>query len=366
MENSTVTESAPPKKQGSAVSVIIPWVLCFVLLVGAGAGYVYMTNISKGATSSKPTANMCQGVKIVFFPGGTEKDPFASVVYKGAQAAEAMLGATVSYVWSDWNTDKMVAQFKDAIDTSPDAIAMMGHPGADALSALIDEAERKNIIVTLQNVDIPTIREKYISNGFGYAGQDVYGAGYQLGTGAVRKYNLVAGDEALVPGLFNKTGAMAARARRTDGIVDGLKKAGVVVHTVDVPAEVEKDYTSDVSYQWFSEQINKYPQSKVLLVDHHGGVTPAVAAHLKRMGKKPNELPYGGFDLSTETIKYIKEGYIGLISDQQPYLQGFLPILQSCMTKKYEFAGLYVDTGVGLIDSSNVDLVAGLAEQGIR
>jgi simple sugar transport system substrate-binding protein len=159
---------------------------------------------------------------------------------------------------------------------------------------------------------------------------------------------------------------MADRAKRTDGIVDALKQAGAVVHTVDIPSEVNSDYTSEISYKWFSEQINKYPNIKVLLVDGNGGVTPAVAADLKRMGKKPNELPYGGFDLGVDTIKYIQEGYIGLISDQQPYLQGYLPILQSCLTKKDKFAGLFIDTGVGLIDSSNVDAVASLAVKGIR
>ena len=364
MENTTVPEATVPQKK-SSVSAVIPWVLFFVLLVGAGA-YVYVTKASKGASNSAPTAKMCEGVKVVFFPGGSEKDPFASVVYNGAKAAEAALGANVSYVWSGWDTAKMVAQFKDAIEMSPDAIDIMGHPGVDALSALVDEAERKNIIVTMQNVDIPTIREKYISNGFGYAGQDVYGAGYQLGSGAVRKYNLKKGDEVLVLGFFNRTGALAPRAMRTTSIVDALTKANVTVYTGDEPDKVGADYTSEISYQWFSEQINKHPNIKVLLVDGNGGITPAVAAHLKRMGKKPNELPYGGFDLSTDTIKYIKEGYIGLISDQQPYLQGFLPILQSCLTKKYGFAGLNIDTGVGLIDNSNVDLVAGLAEKGIR
>jgi simple sugar transport system substrate-binding protein len=364
MENTPVPEATVPQKK-SQVSVIIPWVVCCILLVGLGA-YVYVTKVAKGASNSAPTAKMCEGVKIVFFPGGSQTDPFASVVYNGAKAAETTLGANISYMWSGWDTDKMVAQFKDAMDTSPDAIAIMGHPGADALSALVDEAERKNIIVTMQNVDIPTIREKYISNGFGYAGQNVYGAGYQLGTGAVRKYNLKKGDEALVLGFFNRTGALAPRAMRTTGIADALTKANVTVYTGDEPDTVGADYTSDVSYKWFSEQINKHPNIKVLLVDGNGGITPAVAAHLKKMGKKPNELPYGGFDLSVDTIKYIKEGYIGLISDQQPYLQGFMPILQSCLTKKYEFAGLYVDTGVGLIDSSNVDLVADLSARGIR
>ena len=349
-------DDRPKKSYGLAIAVV-------VIVAALGAGIFFGPALIKPSVSA---GKLCSGVNIDFFGGGTPQDVFAKVVYAGALQAQSDLGANVNYIWSGWDSDKMVSQFKDAVAGLPDAIAMMGHPGASALGPLIDEAERKNIIVTMQNVDIPSVRTKYVSNGFGYVGQDVYGSGLLLGTGAVRKYNLKKGDESLVIGMFNKTGALADRARRTDGIVDGLKQVGVIVHTVDVPPEVAADYTSEISYQWFSTQINKYPNIKVLLVDHNGGVTPAVAADLKRMGKKPNELPYGGFDLSSDTIKYIKEGYIGLISDQQPYLQGYLPILQSCLTKKYKFAGLFVDTGVGLIDSSNVDAVANLAAKGVR
>ena len=45
----------------------------------------------------------CSGTKIVFFPGGSPGGPFATVVYNGAVAAAADLGADVEYVWSDWN-----------------------------------------------------------------------------------------------------------------------------------------------------------------------------------------------------------------------------------------------------------------------
>lgn len=365
LENPVNIEPATSvKKKNHLLIIIIVSVL--IIIIAAGLYWFYIQQSKTFSQTSKTSTKFCDGVNIVFFPGGSQTDTFASIVYNGAKAAENILGANVSYIWSDWDSNKMVSQFIDVISSPPDAIAIMGHPGASALSPLIDEAERKNIIVTMQNVDIPSIREKYISNGFGYAGQNVYGSGLQLATGAIRKYNLKKDDEALVLGIFSQSAATAERARRTQGIVDGLKQIGAIVHTVDVPPEVQADYNSDVSYKWFVTQINTYPNSKVLFVDNHGSVTPSFAKHLKTMGKKPNELPYAGFDLSADTIKYIKEGYISLISDQQPYLQGFLPILQSCLTKKYKFAGLYVDTGVGLVDSSNVDFVSDLVDQGIR
>ena len=75
----------------------------------------------------------CSDTDIVFFPGGSPGGPFATVVYNGALAAAEDLGANVEYVWSDWNPENMVTQFVEAAATKPDGIAIMGHPGDDAL-----------------------------------------------------------------------------------------------------------------------------------------------------------------------------------------------------------------------------------------
>ena len=47
-------------------------------------------------------AERFEGIKIRFFCGGPPGCPFASVVYRGAKAAEEDLGPTVEYVFSDW------------------------------------------------------------------------------------------------------------------------------------------------------------------------------------------------------------------------------------------------------------------------
>ena len=54
--------------------------------------------------------------------------------------------------------------------------------------------------------------------------------------------------------------------------------------------------------------------------------------------------------------------YADLVLDQQPWLQGYLPIVQICLTKIYKFAGLYIDTGSGIIDKSNLDPLIPLDE----
>lgn len=321
------------------------------------------TSKSLETAQSSNSKKMCEGVNITFFPGGSEQDSFASVVANGAKAAQADLGANVKYVYSDWDSAKIVSQFLDSVGEGPDAIAVMGHPGVKALSPLIDEAERKGIIVTAQNVDLPELRTKYSSNGFGYVGQDLYGSGEMVASALIRKYNINEGAEAIVFGV--NRAADPSRYERTKGEVEGLQKGKLVVHEITMSSECQKDANSIAAQKMVADALAAYPNAKVIITDH-GQLTASIQNHLKNLGKNPGEFMVAGFDLSVGTVAGIKSGYVGLILDQQPYLQGYLPILQACLTKKFGFAGLYVNTGVGLIDSSNVDLVADLAEKKIR
>ena len=307
-----------------------------------------------------------KGIHIIFFTGGTMGDSFATVVYNGAKAAQQDLGASVEFVWSDWDTEKMALQFKEAIDKHPDAICMMGHPGANVLGPLIDEAIRKGIIVTLQNVDLPDIRKQYIDKGFGYTGQELYNSGEMLAMGTVRKFGLHSGDKALVagPGIGENGQALNARGMRSKGCMDGLIKEGLTVYPLPITPELESDPKKS-GVEFIGKALAKYPDIKVLITDS-GTITSSAEFILKKLGFKPGQIIVAGFDLSNDTVKGIKDGYVNLVHDQQPYLQGYLPVLQVCLVKKYGFAGLYIDTGVGLVDSSSIDAVADLARKQIR
>jgi simple sugar transport system substrate-binding protein len=52
--------------------------------------------------------------------------------------------------------------------------------------------------------------------------------------------------------------------------------------------------------------------------------------------------------------------------DQVLYLQGFDPVMQIWLTKKYLIPGLHQDTGVGLVTPANVDKITPLIQQGVR
>ncbi len=281
------------------------------------------------------------------------------MVYNGAVAAASDLGANVEYVFSDWDPEKMVRQCKEAIATNPDGIAIMGHPGDEALSACVDEAESKGIIVTSQNTTLPKLEAKYKSKGFGYVGQELYQSGYLLGQEAVKRGNLKPGDRAMVWGLLSQP----TRGLRTQGVIDALKEAGLVVDYIEIDPATNADPTNGTPV--FTGYVSAHPDVKVVCTDH-GGLTSTMETYLKAAGKGPDDIYAIGFDLSSATLAAIRGGWTDLVLDQQPWLQGYLPIVQICLTKKYGFSGLHIDTGSGFADKSNIEMLAPLVEKQIR
>ncbi len=298
-------------------------------------------------------------VSIVFFPGGPEGGSFASVVYRGAKLAEAVLGCEVRYVWSDWMPDKMVAQFKDAVAMQPDGIAIMGHPGVAAFAPLVDEARAKGIVVTSQNTTLPAIEEKYSAEGFGYVGQELYPSGVNLAKAAAQRAGLKAGDKALVWGLLGQE----TRGLRTKGCIDALEEMGVIVDYLEITDAINSD--ASLGTPVIASYIARNPDVKLIIADH-GALTSTMGTYLNAAGLKPGDVFGAGFDLSAATAAAIKDGWIGAVLDQQPFLQGFLPIVQIALTVKYGFSGLHINTGAAIIGPENIDLVAPLAELGIR
>ena len=65
----------------------------------------------------------------------------------------------------------------------------------------------------------------------------------------------------------------------------------------------------------------------------------------------------GGFDLIPETLNAVRDGHLDYTIDQQPYLQGFLPILQLYF---YKLSGGLIsptetNTGLLFVTADNVD-----------
>ena len=317
---------------------------------------------AQAPAASAPAAagsNWCSNVKLVFFPGGPEGGVFAVNVYNGAVQAAKDTGAQVNYVWSGWDPQKMIQQFTEAVATKPDGIAVMGHPGDEAFDSLIDDAQSKGILVTSQNTELPKAQAKYLANGFGYVGAVNYDAGHALGLEAIKRFGLKSGDRAMVWGLLSQP----SRGERTKGVIDAFKEAGLTVDYNEIDSATNADPAAGTAT--FTGYVSAHPDVKVIVTDH-GGLTATTQTYLTAAGKKPGDINMAGFDLSPATVAAIQGGWTNLVIDQQEWLQGYLPILQLCLSKVYGFSGLNVNTGAGFVDKSNVDFIAPLAAKNIR
>ena len=311
------------------------------------------------AAAAPAGGGWCSSVHIVFFPGGPQGGVFAVNVYNGAVQAAADLGAKVDYEWSNWDPQTMLQQFQEAVATKPDGIAIMGHPGDQSFDPLIDQAEKAGIIVTSQNTELQTAEAKYSAGGFGYVGADLYAAGQSLANEAIKRFGLKSGDRTMVWGLLSQPG----RGQRTKGIVDALKTAGMTVDYIEIDSATNADPAAGTAT--FTGYVSSHPDVKAIFLDH-GGLTATTETYLKAANKNPGDIKIAGFDMSPATVTAIQGGWTNLVIDQQEWLQGYLPILQICLTKIYGFSGLYVNTGAGFVDKSNVDFIAPLANKNIR
>jgi simple sugar transport system substrate-binding protein len=87
----------------------------------------------------------------------------------------------------------------------------------------------------------------------------------------------------------------------------------------------------------------------------------AIEAHFSKKGYWA-----AGFDLSPKTLELIKMGHIRFTIDQQPYVQGFYPVVALTLKLRYGIAPSDIDAGAGIVDRRNVKQVMQLTKAGYR
>ncbi len=300
--------------------------------------------------------NWCKDVRIHFFAGGAEGDGFAGIVQAGAENAIRDTGADAEILYSEWQSDRMIQQLREAIGAGVDGIAMMGHPGDEAIMPLAQAASEAGILMMYQNVDVPSVRAKY---GGGYVGANLATQGYALGLEAIRVFDLKPGDDAIVMVPIGDY----SRAQREDNVRIAFEEHGMNVVVLDGTPEQATDPNSAIPV--ISAALVGNPNTKILV--HPGGQmlgnaeTFAMAA-----GYGPNELLQIGFDTSPQVMSGFVNGYAHLTSDQQPFLQGYLPILSLCQMKVIGTGAINQDTGAGFVTTENYESVMDLANAGLR
>ena len=238
-------------------------------------------------------------------------NPFFVPTQYGIADACKLLGC--SYTWTgseSSNVNQMINAVNSAVSSGADGIAL-SLIDLHAFNAPVESALKAGIPVVAYNADAPT--NKRLS----YIGQNLRLAGELMGQRIVAAVK--SGDVA----LFIATPGSANLQPRIEGAEAAIKASGapINIHTVATGAAVPAELSAIEAY-WVGHTSTKGMYS----VD--GGSTESLARVMQKFGLPAKGVKAGGFDLTEGTQKLLKEGNIEFTIDQQPYQQGFLPILQ--------------------------------------
>jgi simple sugar transport system substrate-binding protein len=230
----------------------------------------------------------------------------------------------------------------------------MGHPGNAAIMPLAEEASKAGIKMMYQNVPVDEVTAKF---GGGYVGAQQGPQGRALGEEAIRRFGLKEGDVAIVMSNWSQV----ERAERELGTLKVFEEAGIKVVKLQNPEGGDPNVFIPV----ITAAIAANPDVK--LIAYPGGQPLGNASvYMEAAGKGPGEIINIGFDTSPQIVQGFKDGWVQLTSDQQPFLQGYMPILSICQQVVYGLGATNVDTGAGFVTPDNYEAVAELAIEGLR
>jgi simple sugar transport system substrate-binding protein len=265
-------------------------------------------------------------------------NPFFTPTQYGAADASSLLGCSYQWTGSESsNVNQMVNAMNSAVTAKADgiAVALIDLP---AFNAPVEAAIKAGIPVVAYNADaVGNARLAYI-------GQDLKKAGEKMGERIVA--DVGSGDVA----LFIATPGSANLQPRIEGAEAAVKASGkpITLHAVATGAAVPGELSTIDAY-WVGHKSTK----GMYAVD--GGSTESLAKVMQKysLGGK---VKAGGFDLTEQTQNLLKAGDIEFTIDQQPYLQGFIPVLQLFMYKvSGTLSGLAeTDTGLKFLNKETI------------
>lgn len=266
-------------------------------------------------------------------------NPFFVPTKYAAEDACNLLGCKYQWTGSESsNVNEMVNAVNSAITAKADGIAV----------ALVDLKAFNGPVQRALDAGIPVVgynADAADNPRLSYIGQDLFGSGQEMGK---RIVDLVGSGPVA---LFIATPGSLNIQPRIDGAQDSIKKsdADITTDVIATGAAVPKELsTIDAYYQGHKDVKGMFA------VD--AGSTQGVAQVIKKYNLRDDDVSGGGYDLLPATQQLLAEDQIDFTIDQQPYLQGFFPVLQLYLYKVSEtLTGIAnVDTGLKFLDSKTV------------
>jgi len=336
------------------------------LLEGAGlfsataaASALIAACTSSSTSSATPTAGASSSGAAKAVAGNFPKTPpwqfwfvnhvttnlFFVPTQNGMKDAAALLGLPAPK-WGGSTTSaatEMVSYLNTAIAAKANGIATTVIT-ATSFTTPVKNAMDAGIPVISYNADgvvtngVPDIG----TNRLCYVGQALYNSGVAMGN---RIKSLISSPGEVV--IFIATPGSGNIQPRLDGATSVLKPAGFTVKSAATGALTSGEGAAEKAFLTGAKATIK----GAFAVD--AGSTEQLGPSLASVGLK---IPAGGFDLTPGTLTAINSGQLNFTIDQNPYLQGFLPVIYLYL---FNLTGGLVappntDTGLTFVTKSNV------------
>ena len=307
------------------------------------------------------TSALADPLNIAFTVHSGASNTFWQAVQKGYDDACSKLAAKCQmvYVQTDGSVQEQVANMEAAIARKPDAL-ITSIVDNKAFDDVIKRARDAGIIVIASNVDDlegakGNARQAFIGQGF-------VAAGHSLAAAQWKNFPKTGPIHVLMGVSAPGQNWSEQRALGVTNFLDEQMKAHpelkITYEKLDSGTDLATTSDRVGAYLSAHPETNAYFDTGFW----HAGVARVLADRKVPPGK----VLLGGFDLVPEVLEQMKKGYVQVQVDQQPYMQGFMPVMEVYLAKTVGLAPSDIDTGQGIVTPDMVDSIMALASKGLR
>lgn len=327
----------------------------FAALVAAGAATVLLVTGCASSSGGKQADGSGNGIsagkaktkriKVAMITHAAPGDTFWDLIRKGALAAAAKDNIDLVYS-SDPNASNQANLVQNAIDQKVDGIALTAAK-PDAMKDVVAKAKAAGIPVVGFNSGLDAWKQLGMLE---YFGQDENIAGQAFG----QRLNELGAKHAVC--VVQEQGQVALEARCA-GLKKGFKgkTENLYVNGTDMPS-VKSTITAKLKQDSSIDQV-------VTL-----GAPFALTA-VQSVSDSGGKAKVSTFDLNKDLVKAVEDGQVEFAVDQQPYLQGYLPVMMLAQNKRFALfpdQGEVVFTGPHFVTKDTADKALALSRRGIR
>ncbi|MCH7486319.1 MAG: sugar ABC transporter substrate-binding protein [Proteobacteria bacterium] len=293
-----------------------------------------------GILSAVATPAVAEGERFVLISHAPDSDSWWNTIKNAIKIAGDQMNVKVEYRNPPTGDLADMARIvQQAAASNPDGI-IVTIADFDVLSGPVRNAVDKGIPVITINSGTHEQSEKL--GALLHVGQPEYDAGFGAGKRAKAK-----GVKKFV--CVNHYITNPASVERCKGYADalGVDLGSQMIDSGQDPSEIKNRV---IAY------LRANPDTNGILTLGPTSAHPTLAA-LKEIGRS-GDIHFGTFDLSGEIAKAIKSDVIAFAIDQQPFLQGYLPVIILTNLARYGVVPSgHINSGPGFVVKNNIALV---------